>query len=96
MAESTNIHAELHPRHLLDTRMRRERQGIAERYEPSARELFAARALIAEGKAHVSPSAHRIARMQRAVKRGIDELRELQAWAAAMTNTAQRVLGRAA
>lgn len=34
--------AELHPRHLDDARMRRERRAIANRYQASARDLFPA------------------------------------------------------
>lgn len=96
MAESTNIHAELHPRHLLDTRMRRERRSIAERYEPSARELFAARELIAEGKAHIAPSAHRAGRMAKRSKRLRDQVEAFASWVDGIREAAERVAGRAA
>ena len=62
MAEA-NIHATLHPR--LRSLSRRERDQIAEEYEPSARDLFAARHLILDGTARVVVSRHRHARQEK-------------------------------
>lgn len=76
MAEA-NIHATLHPR--LRSLSRRERDQIAEEYEPSARDLFAARHLILAGTAHVVVSRHRWARQEkqrRWAERFSDALRE--------------------
>lgn len=75
MAES-NIHATLHPRHT--SRSRQERERIAAEYEPSARDLFAARHLILAGTAHVVISRHRWARQekQRRAERWRDAMRD--------------------
>jgi len=81
MAEP-NIHATLHPRHT--TRSRQERERIVAEYEPSARDLFAARHLILAGTAHIVVSRHRWARrekLRRWAERWRDAMRDF-GWSA--------------
>lgn len=58
------ITAGLHPRHLTATRVHRERERIAARYAPSARELFAHREAVAAGASVLMTTAQ-----ERAVER---------------------------
>ncbi|WP_136057273.1 hypothetical protein [Microbacterium sp. K24] len=62
------IHAELHPRLLTDARMRREREAIAARHAPSARELFANREQLLDGTAAALIASHRRANVERRVR----------------------------
>lgn len=60
-----DIHAELHPRLLVDARSRKERERIASEYEPSARELFANREQIIDDTARPVTSRHRWGRQEK-------------------------------
>ena len=82
----TTTHAQLHPRHLLDSRMARERRRIAERYEPSAREMFAAR-----DRLNVAPvviSEHRRRRQEKRMARWQKTIDALQGMADAARRAA--------